>query len=157
MTTVVYSFLDVSNEVASTSLRLADLAADGTNYAQLTARFNAIQVALEGVTGGVIKEKSLVASRQRLTNETPADGERESKWLVRYEDNVTKDVFNFEIPCAERTLLPMLVNSDFVDMAQDTTHPALTALVNAVENPLVLSPRGNAITVLSIEKVGRNT
>ena len=149
-----FTWLDRSAEKASMSFRIADFAGDGSNYAGDLTALATLESALDTITDGVIAEESIVATRTRLTNAVPATGKREQKWLVRYEDVAERRVYTLEIPCALDGSMPMATNSDFVDM--NATSAARDALITAIE-AWVVAPNGNAINVISIESVGRNT
>jgi hypothetical protein len=156
-----YGFLtlmDRSGEKATFSFFLPPLAADGANYATITAAFDAVKAAVEDVTGGVVMESSIVAKRTRHANAIPADGRREQKWLGRYQDDSTFKVYNWEVPCNDIDTLPMKEGTDFVDMnyaVAGTLKDNLDAFVAALN--ALRSPTNGTVTVISIQDVGRNT
>lgn len=149
-----FTWLDRSREKASMSFRIVDI--DETNIVGQRAALATLESALDAVTLGSISEEAIVANRDRLTNITPSDGRRETKWLVRYQDAAEKKVFNAEIPCADEDSMPFNTDSDFVDMKPTTVSAARDALVAAIE-AMFRAPNGQAISVISIECVGRNT
>lgn len=153
MTYAFITWLDRSREKATMSFRLPDIAADGSNYAAIKTAFDAIYAAVDDVTDGNIFEYGIVAERTRITNVTPGTGRREQKWLVRYQDDVTLAVHRCEIPLNDESTMPMMVGTDFVDTSSSDTE---TVALLAALNTYMLSPAGNAITVISIEDVGRN-
>lgn len=75
--------------------------------------------------------------------------QREVKWLVRATDSVNGKNVQVEIPCADLSLLSG--GSDFLDLGGTEA----AAFVTAFEAN-VLSLDGNAVTVNSIQFVGRN-
>lgn len=153
VTSGFFTWLDRSVEKSTMSFRLPDIGDDGLGYPGLLTDIPLLKAALEGVTEGAIVEGAIVADRTRYTNITPSTGQRESKWLVRYEDSTTKKVYTWEIPCADDAAMPFATGSDFVDM--DSASATRDALITELEK--LLSPVGNAVTVISIERVGRNT
>lgn len=154
MTTVFFTFKDSSKETSTVSFRLADLLADGTNWAAIVADADAIQAALLGVCDGTLVERGIVAERTRLSNAVPTDGsERERKWLVTYEDATTKGVFVATLPNREIDSMPIANGTDFVDLSgTDAERDALIAAFNTN----VVTPDGDNGTIISIERVGRN-
>ena len=154
MTNFSLSRLDASNETANTSLRVEDLIAAGTNYPSITAALTTIQTAIDGVCDGTAHHQTTIAEAARLTNVVPTDdSRRETKWLVTYEDDITFAINWFTLPCSNWTNANRAGTTDFWDMSNETAQ--MTAMRLALENN-VLSPLGNAITVLSVEDVGRN-
>lgn len=84
---------------------------------------------------------------------TPAsdvNAQRERKWLVRYTDGTAMKSYKMEIPCADLTYLDAN-NREYADL----TDTDVAAFVTAFE-AFVLSQDGNAVTVDSIQHVGRN-
>lgn len=151
-----FTFCDQSKEKATTSFNMVPLEADGSNYALITAAFATIKAAFQGVTAGSIFEEALVAERNRLTNVYPTTGHREDKWLVRYQDNTTLKVYGFELPNADDTNVVYSTGTDFWNLAVGVRTAQMTAVITAVEGN-IKSPTGGAITVLSVQRVGRNT
>lgn len=140
-------FVDYSNESSTASIRVADAITD----ANITAIFNAIV----GVTLGNA-QKSVLATSIDKDAGTPgaaanAFAQREIKWLVRYTDTVTGKKYRCELPTADLALV--VAGSDQMDVGVGT---AGETLVNALEAN-GLSQDGNAITIDSIQFVGRNT
>jgi hypothetical protein len=81
------------------------------------------------------------------------DAQRERKFLVIYEDDVTLALYRMEIPCADYALTGLFAGStDEVILTQTE----VAAMIAAFET-LAKSPEGNAVTVVSIRGVGRNT
>lgn len=160
MTYGVITWLDASKEKASVTVNLPPLLADGSNYAAITADFAAIVAAFDGITDGNLFETAIIAERTRLTNAIPSIGDREDKLLVRMEDDTTKRVFSFELPCRQPRgsgagKTPYLPGTDFVDVANVQAN--VVALVAAVNDDL-RSPGdpANGVTLLSAQAVGRN-
>lgn len=147
MTKVAIPFLDASNEGSTARMYVADAIGD----AAITALFNAVV----GVTLGNAQKSVLESAidKDAGTTGAPANqfAQREIKWLVKATDNVTGKNVTFSLPCAD--LDQLVAGSELLDIGVGT--PGET-LVNAI-NAIVLSDVGNAITVNSIQHVGRNT
>lgn len=152
---MVVTWIDSSNEASSLTVYGPALLADGTNWPAITAAFATILGALDDVTRGEIRDVRYVVGDQRLTNVIPTNGEREEKLYVRYQDDVTLKLYGMTIPCRYRERFAWKAGSDFADLS-DTAISEQVALL-AQLNGGAKSPAGNAITVVSIEKVGRNT
>lgn len=153
MAYAVFSLIDASNEVTSVTVNLGDIAGDGSNYAAILTAMTDAQAQIEAITDGTVKERTLVASRERLTNVIPSDNSaRESKWVIRYQDDDTLKVHVMEIGNANRSLLPMNAASDFVDV-NNSSNATWTAFL-AWFNDDVVSPAGNEVTLLTMEHTG---
>lgn len=148
------SWRDQSNEVAGFTFYQPSVAADGSNWAAITADISTIIAALNAVTLGNLFQQRVVASTTKYTNAIPTTGNRELKVLVRYQDDVTLKVHSFEIPMPDESKFPFVAGSDFVDI-NDTSIVEFTTLLAAINSDF-LSPAGNAVTVISMERVGRN-
>lgn len=153
MTYGLLTFKDRSKEKATMSFNLAPIAADGSNYALIKTGFNTIKAAVVAVTEGTLLEEAIVAERTRLDNTIPADGRREQKFLVTYEDDTTKRVYNMEIPLSDEVAVVYANGTDFWDMANENA--AMLAVRSALETH-AKSPTGGSITLLTVESVGRN-
>lgn len=138
-------FLDYSNEGSTVAFNVADAILD----AAITAVVNAVA----GLTVDGKKTAVLVTEEDKDAGisgkATDALAHREIKYLVRYSDNVTGKIYRAEIPCADLSLLDG--DTDFLSLS--STEGA--AFVTAFEANC-LSEVGNAVTVQSIQFVGRN-
>lgn len=150
----IFTFQDHSAETSSVTVFLPALAMDGTNWPAIVADLNAVFLAMDGVTLGNIQEYTVVAERARQTNVIPPDGEREMKLKVAYQDDVTLKRHTMTIPCRDNSKFTWVAGSEFVDLSS-TVHAEQVALLTALTNN-ALSPEGNSITVISMERVGRN-
>lgn len=122
------------------------------DYAGWLAVKNAFITASVAITNG--NPNSQIASFQtRQSNEasTNVASAREKKALVRYEDNVNLKRFVVSIPTFDDTAVTFAPNSDFVDLSV----APMPAWVTAFE-AMAASPYGNGVTVVSVERVGRN-
>lgn len=85
----------------------------------------------------------------RLSNTAEGGGNREDKVLLTYEDDVTKNVYQAEVPCRLTSLATVGVGSDSVPPADwSSTKTAWDTYVRSID--------GNATTLLDVEIVGRN-
>lgn len=142
------TFVDRDGEKSTTGVRnktFPDLAA------YETARDN-FETSLSAISNGTRYKRSealntLLASQSAPTN----NSFREDKWLVRIEDNATFKRSSFTIPTADTSTITFVAGTDFIDLGVGAGATAKTNIEAFVE-----SPDGNAITVLSIEYVGRN-
>jgi len=149
-TRVTFSGLDYSLEGTSSSLYMADLTAG--NFAAQAVAIGGIQTAIQGVSLIAYDGQAYPAMVEARENVAPASqyAQRESKWLVRYVDDVNDQKGDFEIGGADLTLL--VAGTDIMDISGG----AGAALVAALELS-ALSRDGNAITVTLVEHVGRST
>lgn len=142
---VYIPIIDYSNEVSSVGIHV-----DAPTDLQITAFFSAVN----GVSLGTLEKSVLVEKTNKDAGSTtpPTDkfAQRELKWLCKYTDNVTLLRYRFEIACADADLL--VGNTDMIDL----TAGAGLALKTAFQAAAV-SPDGNAVTLNSVEFVGRNT
>lgn len=88
-------------------------------------------------------------TRRRISNVAEGAGNREDKLLLTYQDNVTLNVYQTELPCRKTTLTTVGVGSDSVP-------PATWAATKIAWDAFVQSIDGNATTLLDVEIVGRN-
>lgn len=140
------SFIDRSGESARTQLSVADLLAVDPVPASVTALLNAIVAIADGV---IVNWQSSGVWKQGNTS-AALIGQREERWLVVYEDTVTKAVYTNEIPCRKSSVVPPL-ETDRVDLTQGPW----PAFVSAFEG-VVTSPDGNPVNVLRVQLTGRN-
>jgi len=145
----VISFIDYSNEKSRSKFNVILLTA--ANYVAWSAALTALYTAIQGITIGTLNSDRRIATQIDFSPVPPADvqAQREKKWLVRYSDNVTGNIYRNEIPTADLTLLSN--NSDVI-----SAFPAgvLGDFKTAFE-AAVVSPDGNAVTLISLEYVGK--
>jgi len=143
------SFLDYSNERSNSRFNVILLTA--ANYVAWSAALTALYTAIQGITLGTLDKDRRIATVIEYSPVPPADvnAQRERKWLVRYTDNVTGVLYRNELPTADLSLLSG--NSDMI-----TVFPAgvLLDFKNAFQ-AAVVSPDGNAVTLVSLEHVGK--
>jgi len=138
--------VDRSGEVARLQLNTADMVVIDTLPAAVTDLVTALGTIADGTIIGVIASGS-----NKLTNAAhSAEGQREERWLITYEDTVTKALYTSEIPCRKSSVKPP-TETDKVDITQ----APWTDFVTKFE-ALARSADGNAINVLRIQLSGRN-
>lgn len=154
MTYVSMTRLDASNEDTVSTFRIPDLAADGSNYANLNTLIGNLETAIGGIVGGSQKQRKVVAEETRLTNVIPTDdSRREAKWRVVYEAFDTKALYDVTIGCAEWTNCNRAGSTDWWDMQNLSTEQQ--AFITAFEAAVVM-PSLATVTVIGVEDVGRN-
>lgn len=134
-------------EIRITTLTAGNLVGEQT-------KLQTLLTAVQAVSLGLLANERITLS-DTYSNAgfaTDKQSQRETKWLVSMEDNVTHRVESFTIPCADLSLLP-----DNHDQTLDLATPAspganLKAAIEAVWR----SMNDNAGTVISVMHVGRN-
>lgn len=124
------------------------------NVAATETLIGNFQAALVDVILGVLAKRQMVYSRVFTSNARASDilAQRENKWLCRYHDNTTQKNYSVSIPTAKLSVLDD--GEEFMDLTAapgDAFKTAFEALVRGADNP------GNAITLDSVQFVGRNT
>jgi len=161
-----FSYRDNSGEISTMSFNTRTITA--ANLAAIQAQFATLQTAMGGMLIGRLVEVGLYVNRTRLANENAASqyAQRETKWLVTYEDATEfldapantvlnmgfRKVFTAEIPTADLGGVEMFDDGEKVDL----TGIKAVAFIAAFE-ALVVTPYGGAANVLRIEHIGRNT
>lgn len=147
---LVLTYLDYDGEKSVAEFRGVSMGAANFD-AQVTLQ-DALETALLPFTRGTKHRRARVASEAILSSALPADqdAQRESKFLIRYHDNVTGKKLRTEIPCADLTQLD--INKGVVSPS-DAQYIALKAAFEA----FVVSEVGNAVVMDSVTHVGRNT
>lgn len=144
-----FTVLDYGGEYSGVYLRGPVVSA--ANFDATEALRAALETALDGIVIGTVATRKLQTLDVTISTTKPGNvyAQRETKWLVRYSDNVTGSVHTAEVPCADLSLL--VSGGEVMDIAAG----AGLAFVTAFED-WVLSPAGNAVTVSEIVHVGRN-
>ena len=158
-----FSFLDYDGERSTTGFTTGAITA--FSLPGTLTEFGALRDAIAGITLGTITSESLKVFETKLANARPTDpqAQRETKWLVVYEDVTAffddpvnaipnegyRKVFTLEIPTADLDLL--MTNSEQMEIGSG----AGAAFVTAFE-ALARSPYGGAVNVLEVRHVGRN-
>lgn len=144
------SFVDFDGEISNASVRGTTITAG--NFTAQDALLDAIASAIDGVSVGNMYKDQRILSEVETPKTLPALAwaQRETKWLVRYTDDVDSNGDgSFEIPAADLTLL--LTGTKNMNIASG----AGLALVTALEAGMV-SRLGNAISIVNVVHVGRN-
>lgn len=158
-----FSFLDHDGERANTSFYTGNITA--TSLPGTLTDFGNLRTAVSGIIVGTVASETLKVFETKLANTLPSSpqAQRESKWLVVYEDDQAffdppvnaipnegyRKVFTVEIPTAD--LSQLITNTDKLDISVGT--PGET-FVNAFEQ-IARSPYGGTVNVLEIRHVGR--
>lgn len=143
------SVIDYDNETSHIKARITDI--DAANYAAVTGAV-ATLIAAMGAIGLGVHKASHVLTREVAYGSTPPtdqNAQRETKWLIRSEDAVTHEIVRHEFPCADLSLL-----SGNNDTITDFTPSGLAAFKTAWE-AVVKSKAGNAVTLVSLQHVGK--
>ncbi len=150
---------DHDGERSGTSINWS--AINETNFVDAFANMAIMQARIDALTLGTVAERT-VTFRTRVSNAaaTSPNAQRETKWLVVYED-ITQEItsgvpnlgygklFTLEIPCADLSLLR--TNSDEIDYS----NAAYTAFKTAFETH-ARSPYGGSVRIRVVRHVGRN-
>ena len=138
-------YTDASDEVSYVSIPLND-ATGGAARATVLATLAGLTIGTQGQANFVTSVEDQVDNLSLPANQF---AQRETKWLVTFTDDVNGRIGQFEIPTADLSLLT--VGSDQIDY----TDQAVIDFIAAIDANGV-SRDGNAITVATIEHVGRN-
>lgn len=145
------TYLDYDKETSTTKWNMAQL--DPVSILTIGANLAILRAAVAGISGATLQSERFTQIDDTMSMVPPTNQyyQRETKWLVRYQDNVTMDVYRTEIPCANLSLLGG--HSEFLDITTALS-PGLV-FKNAFEAQVV-SEDGNPITVLDIQAIGRD-
>lgn len=151
-TTATFTYVDRSGEGARISVSpsdalLEDITKPNVPVGSVAANFLA---ALASIADGQIVRRSVTTTVKLSNAAYAAEGQREERWLVVYQDNVTFALYSFEIPCRKASVKPP-ANQDEVDL---TVAPWVN--FKTATEAAVVSPDGNPITVLMVKLIGRN-
>lgn len=146
MTTLQSRFIDYSNEKSTAGFYVADAITDVNALA--------VNAAIAGMSLGTNEVAAILYRNEFFTGvDTPPANkfaQRELKFLCRYTDNVNGKNYSFTIPCADAALV--VGNTDMVDLSAG----AGLALKTAFDTH-GLSELGNAVTLQSVELIGRSS
>lgn len=143
------SVIDYDNEVSRISARITDI--DAANYVAVTTAVADLIAAMGAIGLGVFKASAVRTREVAYSSTPPSDqtAQRETKWLIRSEDDVTHEIVRHEFPCADLSLL-----SGNNDTITDFTPSGLAAFKTAWE-AVVKSKVGNAVSLISLQHVGK--
>jgi len=122
----------------------------GNIVAEMAAA-NALAAAIDAITLGVRTKTEYVADYAETAPTLPASqfAQREVKWLVKYSDDVSGELFSCEIPCADLALL-----DPNADERPDLTAGAMATFVTAFQT--YVKNGANSVTVEDVVFVSRN-
>ncbi len=143
------TYLDYSGETSTTEWDVTQMTAG--NLVTVQGDLADLVIAIDGISLATIARERRILENLFLANNKPTsvDAQREKKWLVRYEDTVTHNIYRTEIPGADLTLLQ--TNSDMADL----TTAAFGAFIAAFETVVKAPGTQNAVNVLDVEFVGK--
>lgn len=149
-----YSFIDASGE--SSTMEFNAVEYNVTTFPDYLNAIGDFRDSLLLISGGSLRQEkmSLFITRYNAVKPTDRNFQRERKWLVRYQDNVTFNLYRLEIPCGRVTGtggLPLVDDRDFAIL----THVDWVAWI-ADFVQVARSQDGNPVTVLDAKLVGRN-
>lgn len=142
---------DFSDEYSSTAFNVADPSGAVFDWDALAADVDAVVDAMEAVTFCSRGKEQITVKTALGTEARPADEEaqRELGLRIFYQDDVTLKKYHMTLPGPQ---LPLMVSAGF-DVV-DWSGAEMVALETALESN-VLSPDGNAISILTGTIVGR--
>lgn len=147
-----WSYRDLSDEISTVELTIADVAAGGANFDTVMASVAALGAAILGCSDCVQARETFNQAVDVKDPTTPTDehAQRESALRIFYADDVTGEVYHVSIPGPSWDGIELLPNTDLADL----TDAPVNALVSSIEAD-ALSPVGNSVTVLRAVQVGR--
>lgn len=150
--TMPYSRSMTDYDAETTVFRVNTTPISAANFDAQLALQVALGNAINGITLGTLQK---IVYGNEITSPGVCNdplAQRENKWLIRYRDDVTGEPYRLELGTADLTKLDPN-NRGFAQMGDGAE---VDAFVTAFE-AYALSPEGNAVTVTSIQFVGRNT
>lgn len=159
-----FTMLDFDREKSTTGMYTGEVTA--VSLPGLLTQVGTLRAAIDAVTLGTVHKESLTVFDTVLSQTAPTDpyAQRESKWLVVYEDvtaffdapvNAIPNeafgrLYTLEIGTADLSLLA--AGTGLMDSTTDEYGDLKTALEATLR-----SPAGGAISVVEIRHVGRNS
>lgn len=146
---VTFSYQDYSREKSNVRFTITTMSA--ATFDAVNTAVNALSAAILGIQAeNSLQSKRVIAANNFITRSPAADPgtQREIKWLAMFEDSTLHSLFRHEIPQADPALLAS--NSDFLDLSAGVGQTFKTAA-----EAVVLSPAGNASTLISVQLVGK--
>lgn len=143
---------DYSEEASKLSMHVDAITA--ANHDATVASAAALASAVETITDALVTKYQIVHSVTKLSNQagsSDAESRRERKMMVQYEDDVSKNLYQFEVFSPDMSALTYDGKTDDVLLADGG---AMAAFVTAVEANAV-SPEGNSITITKATVTGR--
>lgn len=149
---------DATGEATTTSIRLANLTAG--NFAATATALAAFYAATDAIALGVVA-KTFSGNEEIISNAEASDpaAQRESKLLVTYWDVTTQKYYTLTVGTIDFSLLHFLPGAgDAVAFkTADGAPTEITNWVTAFEAIAKAPDTGNAVAVINMRYVGRNT
>lgn len=150
------------NPSATVTVSLKDRSGEPTSYSVPTTvanaaegegntEFDALIPTIGALIDGIVTRYNFNQTFRVSNAKNSTSGQREEKFLVTYEDTVTKIPYSFELPCRKSSLIPPVRDDEY-----DITASPFAAFCTAFE-AYATSPDGNAVNVTSIRLIGKNT
>lgn len=143
------TYKDYNRETSRVRWEIVGITA--ANLVATQALLATLLTAVQAVSIGQLQTEQVVAT-DTFSSRSPASSnlaQRENKWLVTLEDQVTHRITSNEIPCADLSLLAS--NSEFLDLSAGEG----LALKSAIEAVVKFPGTQNAVFVNSVQFVGR--
>lgn len=152
MSYAVFTQLDYSNERSASVIHTADVGVG--NIVAFNTEFDQMRNAIAGITIGTMSEEMWVGEKNSLSKITPTNelAQRETKWKVTYQGNVSKKLFTVTLPCAD-IVTRLLPKSDKADLAQTEMAAFVTRFNSFAKSP---DDPTEAVTIIEVQLVGRN-
>jgi len=154
-----FTFLDYSNEKSPFSVNTGAITL--ASIAGFLTDFGALRTAIDAITSGTIHQEKWVGDDTLLSNTLPTNplAQREIKWLVRYRDTTSNEIYTLTVPTADPTGLDgssrarMIPGTDLANL-ENTDMAAFVAEFEGIAR----SPEADdhLVEVLSMKLVGRN-
>lgn len=148
----IWKLKDFSRE--DSSVKMYNGAITPVSLPGFLTEFGQMRTAIDDITLGTVVEETWVGDKTDISNIAPTNvfAQREMKWLVTYEDDVSKNVHYLTIPTADPTGR-LIAGTDKANLAE----AAMAAFVTRF-NSFARSPESdqNTVTLLDVELVGRN-
>jgi len=149
---VTLTFADFGGEKSSFAVEVDEIT--GGTFVANDALIDTLVTEVGKITEGLlVKDTRLYQQTGTGTGEAAvATAQRESKWLLTYEDDITLKRYQREMPCPILTGGKLLPG---IEGLADLTETDMATFVTAFE-AIVNSPDGNVVSVISLRHVGRN-
>jgi len=148
---ISFQITDYSNEKSTTVLNTIVLTAG--NFTAQQALAATLAGAIDDLTiGELTKQVNSIPVVDSPAIPTSPYAQRELKWLVRYQGNVSGKMFSTEIACPDITD-NVVINTDVADLGSDDWLAFVGAFEAYIKSP---DDPAEAVTVISANLVGRN-
>lgn len=149
--TLSFTILDRSAEIGRSSVNTGDFVEVDDGAGAIPASVQSLIDDFYGFlsVGNIVSFGSTATRKQ--SNASIGTGNREDRWLVRYQDTVTLKTYNFQVP-ARNNALVTVEGTDRLNL-DNAINPGVTSAISALE-AVAKSPDGNTIEVLDILLLG---